>query len=53
MHNSFEMCFLVRCEICGALMEYEDYYSHAKVCKPELEKVEVPATTAEKKRKSK
>lgn|GEM_PF-2131032 len=47
-----EMCYLVRCEICGSLMEYEDYYSHAKVCKPELEKVEVPAINIEKKKKA-
>ncbi|MGH9909345.1 MAG: hypothetical protein ACRD32_01765 [Nitrososphaerales archaeon] len=49
------MCFLTRCEICGALMEYEDYFAHAKVCKPELEKVEVTATqnVSEKKKKVK
>lgn len=47
------MCFLVRCEICGGLMEYEDYHSHAKVCKPELENVEVPVTNLEKKKRSK
>ncbi len=34
-------------------MEYEDYSSHAKVCKPELEKVEVPVTNLEKKKKAK
>ncbi len=34
-------------------MEYEDFYSHAEVCKPELEKVEVPATNTEKKKKAK
>ena len=44
------MCFLVKCEICGALLEYEDYPSHAKICKPELEKVEVPVTNVEKKK---
>lgn len=34
-------------------MDYEDYYSHARSCKPELEKVEVPATKVEKKKKIK
>jgi len=34
-------------------MEYEDYYSHAKICKPELEKVEIPATKVEKKKRTK
>jgi len=34
-------------------MEYEDYYSHTKACKPELEKIEVPATIVEKKKKAK
>jgi len=36
-------------------MEYEDYFAHSKVCKPELEKVEVTATltSSEKKKKSK
>ncbi len=34
-------------------MECEEYYSHAKVCKPELEKIEVPATNVEKKKKAK
>ncbi|MCS6767409.1 MAG: hypothetical protein RMJ59_00180 [Candidatus Nitrosocaldus sp.] len=34
------MCHVVRCEVCGALMEYEDYYTHSKVCRPETEKVE-------------
>lgn len=33
-------------------MEYEDYYAHTKLCKPELERVEVPVAT-EKKKKSK
>ena len=49
------MCFLTRCEICGALMEYEDSFAHAKVCEPELEKVEVTATqnVSEKKKKVK
>ena len=46
------MCYLVRCEICGSLLEYEDYHSHAQVCKPELEKVEVPATKVEKRKKA-
>ena len=46
------MCYLVRCEICGSLLEYEDYHSHAKVCTPELEKVEVPATKVEKRKKA-
>ncbi|MEM2759824.1 MAG: hypothetical protein QXU32_05715 [Nitrososphaerales archaeon] len=47
------MCFLTRCEICGALMEYEDYFAHSKVCKPELEKVEISTTQLEKKKKAK
>ncbi len=34
-------------------MDYEDYYSHARTCKPELEKVEVPTTKIEKKKKAK
>lgn len=50
---SRKMCFLVRCEICGTLMEYEDYCSHGKTCKPELEKVELPAVNMEKKKKAK
>jgi hypothetical protein len=36
-------------------MEYEDYFTHSKACKPELEKVEVTATQSvnEKKKKAK
>jgi hypothetical protein len=34
-------------------MEYEDYHGHARTCKPELEKVEVPVTNMEKKKKKK
>ncbi len=36
-------------------MEYEDYYTHSKVCKPETEKVEVvkEAKPLAKKRSSK
>lgn len=46
------MCYLVRCENCGTLMEWEDYYSHAETCKPELEKVKVPANVVQKKKKA-
>jgi hypothetical protein len=36
-------------------MEYEDYFAHSKVCKPELEKVEATAKQVanEKKKKAK
>lgn len=34
-------------------MEYEEFFTHSKECKPELEKVEVKATHPEKKRKAK
>jgi len=49
------MCFLTKCEICGEIMEYEDYFPHSKVCKPELEKVEVivEQNSREKKKKVK
>ena len=35
------MCHAVRCEICGLLMEYDEYYTHIKACKPETEKVSI------------
>ncbi len=53
-HNpvNYSMCHIVRCEVCGALMEYEDYYIHSRVCRPETEKVEpVEVKSLAKKRK--
>ncbi len=37
------MCHAVRCEVCGLLMDYYEYYTHVKTCKPETEKVEASA----------
>ncbi len=44
------MCHAIRCEVCGKLMEYDEYYTHIKACKPETEKVEVSLTVERKKK---
>ncbi|GEM_PF-953152 len=48
---NYLMCHIMRCEVCGALMEYEDYYTHRKVCRPEIEKTEQVAIKSVAKRR--
>jgi hypothetical protein len=35
------MCHAIKCEICGEVLYFEEYYEHIKNCKPELEKPEI------------
>ena len=41
LYHTSIMCHAVRCEICGLLMEYDEYYTHIKECKPETEKASI------------
>jgi len=44
------MCHAIRCEVCGMLMEYDEYYTHIKECKPETEKVQLTVERKNKRR---